>query len=48
MVVAGQPDLEAHPHVTLIPAAIIWLTALSFNFMGDRLRERLQVRQSRI
>lgn len=48
MVVAGQPDLEAHPHVTLIPAAIICLTALSFNFIGDRLRERFQVRQAKI
>jgi len=48
MVVAGQADLEAHPHVTLIPAAIICVTALSFNFMGDRLRERFQVRQAHI
>lgn len=48
MVVAGQPDLEKHAHVTLIPAAIICLTALAFNFMGDRLRERFQVRQAKI
>lgn len=48
MVVAGQPDLATHPHVTLVPAAVIWLTALSFNFMGDRLRERFQVRQAKI
>lgn len=48
MVVAGQPDLEGHPHVTLIPAAIICLTALSFNLMGDKLRERFQVRQAKI
>lgn len=48
MVVAGQPDLESHPHVVLIPAAIICLTALSFNFLGDRLRERLQVRQAKL
>jgi peptide/nickel transport system permease protein len=48
MVVSGQPDLEAHPFVTLMPAAVICLTALSFNFMGDRLRERFQVRQAKI
>ncbi len=48
MVVAGQPDIEKHPHVTLIPALIICLTALSFNFMGDKLRERFQIRQAKI
>lgn len=48
MIVAGQPDLEAHPFVTLLPAAVICLTALSFNVMGDRLRDRFQVREAKL
>ncbi len=32
------------PFVSLIPAAVMFLTVLSFNLVGDRLRKRLNVR----
>jgi peptide/nickel transport system permease protein len=48
MVVTGQPDIESHPHITLIPAAVICLTAYSLNLIGDRLRDRTDVRQSNL
>jgi len=40
MIAEGREVLEEAPHVTLIPAAAMFLTVLSFNLLGDSLRSR--------
>jgi len=40
MIAEGREVLEEAPHVTLIPAAAMFLTVLSFNLIGDSLRGR--------
>jgi peptide/nickel transport system permease protein len=43
----GAENLEDAPHVSLIPAAVMFLTVLSFNLVGDTLRSRIaDVRES--
>lgn len=39
--------LELAPHVALIPGAMIFLTVLSINFIGDGLRDALDPRKAR-
>ena len=39
MIAEGKEVLDEAPHVSLIPAVAMFLTVLSFNIMGDRLRE---------
>ena len=39
MVAEGKEVLDEAPHICLIPALIMFLTVLSFNVLGDRLRE---------
>jgi len=38
--------LAIAPHVVLIPGAMIFLTVLSINFIGDGLRDALDPRKS--
>jgi peptide/nickel transport system permease protein len=38
MIAEGREVLEEAPHITLIPAAAMFLTVLSFNLLGDSLR----------
>ena len=40
MIAEGKEVLAEAPHVSLIPAAVMFLTVLSFNLLGDRIRER--------
>lgn len=40
MIAEGREVLGEAPHVTLIPAAAMFLTVLSFNLLGDSLRSR--------
>ena len=40
MISEGKEVLRTAPHVSLIPAAVLCLTVLSFNLMADRLREK--------
>jgi peptide/nickel transport system permease protein len=40
--------LKRAPHVSFIPILVLFLTVLSFNFIGDKLRERLEVKQAGI
>lgn len=43
----GAESLEDAPHVSLIPAVVMFLTVLSFNLVGDALRSRIaDVRES--
>jgi peptide/nickel transport system permease protein len=40
-----QSDLQAAPMVSLIPGIALFLTILSFNYVGDKARERLETKQ---
>lgn len=44
MIAEGKELLDEAPHISLIPAAAMFLTVLSFNLLGDRLRELTDVR----
>ena len=37
----GREHLEEAPHISVIPAAVMFLTVLSFNLVGDTLRPRI-------
>ena len=39
MIAEGKEVLAETPHVSLFPAAVMFLTVLSFNMLGDRIRE---------
>ena len=39
MIAEGKEVLSDAPHVSLVPATIMFVTVLSFNLLGDRLRE---------
>ena len=47
MIYGGEPKLAdgTAPFISLIPAAVMFLTVLSFNLAGDRLRKGLDVRE---
>jgi peptide/nickel transport system permease protein len=42
MIADGREVLDAAPHVSLIPAAAMFLTVVSFNLIGDSLRSYLE------
>lgn len=44
LVTDGSQFLQAAPHMALIPGALIFLTVLSINYMGDGLRDALDPR----
>ena len=46
MINEGRQVLEEAPHVSLIPAAVMFLTVLSLNFAGDRMRAFFDVKES--
>jgi len=48
MIAEGRQDLADYPHVVLIPAAVLFLTVLCMNIVGDRFRERLDAREGAI
>jgi peptide/nickel transport system permease protein len=45
---SGLTILKKAPNVAFVPIIILFLTVLSFNFIGDKLRERLEVKQAGI
>lgn len=45
MINEGRTYLQQAPQISLIPAAVMFLTVLAFNFVGDSLRARFDVRQ---
>ena len=47
MIAEGKEFLDEAPHISLIPAMAMFLTVLSFNLLGDRLRELTDVRNFR-
>ncbi|MEM9565191.1 MAG: ABC transporter permease [Actinomycetota bacterium] len=46
MINKGRTDLETAAHISLVPAAVMFLTVLSLNFVGDKLQERYEPRES--
>ena len=45
MIAEGRDSLAVSPHITFIPSAVMFLTVLSFNMIGDRLREEVDVKE---
>jgi ABC-type dipeptide/oligopeptide/nickel transport system permease subunit len=41
MIAEGVPALRAHPHLMVVPGLVLSFTLLSFNFLGDGLRDAL-------
>ncbi len=39
LIAEGAPEIQDHGHVALIPATMMFLTILSFNFVGDGIRQ---------
>lgn len=48
MVAEGRGSLDTSPQVSLIPAAVFFLTIFALNLAADRLRRIAEVRESRI
>jgi peptide/nickel transport system permease protein len=48
MIAAGKEVLDEAPHVSLVPAATMFLTVFSFNLIGDCLRDYSERRKSQI
>lgn len=46
MINKGRTDLDVAAHVSLIPASVMFLTVLALNFVGDKLQERYEPRES--
>lgn len=40
MISHGRSVLEPHPHISMFPAAVMFLTVLALNTIGDKLRQR--------
>jgi peptide/nickel transport system permease protein len=45
---SGTSILQNAPNVAFVPVIILFMTVLSFNFIGDKLRERLEVQEGGI
>ena len=41
MIAEGREHLEETPHISFLPAGVMFLTVLSFNLVGDTLRSRI-------
>ncbi len=48
MIAEGREVLEEAPHVSMIPAGVMFLTVMSFNLIGDNLRSTLEKRTSQL
>ena len=48
MIAEGKDSLEEAPHVSLIPTFVMFLTVLSFNLLGDTLRNLSDPKESRL
>jgi peptide/nickel transport system permease protein len=42
MIAEGKEVLDETPHVSMVPAAIMFFTVISFNLIGDSLRSHLE------
>jgi oligopeptide transport system permease protein len=41
LIADGASDMQAHPHLLLVPAAVLAILVYCFNFIGDGLRDVL-------
>ncbi|MEQ3549447.1 ABC transporter permease [Pseudonocardia nematodicida] len=48
MIAAGRVELLTYPHISLFPAAVMFLTVLSINYVGERTRKRFEVKESNL
>ena len=48
MIAEGREVLEESPHISMIPAAVMFLTVISFNLIGDNLRSLAEKRTSQL
>jgi peptide/nickel transport system permease protein len=48
MIATGKNDLGTHGHIALAPCGIMFLTVLSLNLLGDKLRSRFDIREGAI
>lgn len=48
MINQGRAQLASAPHIVLFPAMMIFLTVLSMNYLGDKVRERLEVKEANV
>jgi peptide/nickel transport system permease protein len=46
MIAEGRRHLDSTAHLSMIPAAVMFLTVLAVNFVGDALRSRFDVREA--
>ncbi|MEM9033979.1 MAG: ABC transporter permease [Actinomycetota bacterium] len=46
MISKGRNELEGAAHISLFPAGVLFLTVLALNYVGDKLREFFDVRES--
>ncbi|HSJ70767.1 MAG TPA: ABC transporter permease [Acidimicrobiia bacterium] len=44
MISHGRSVLDAHPHISMFPATVLFLTVLALNTIGDKLRHRDDLR----
>ncbi|OLT21829.1 hypothetical protein BJF78_33805 [Pseudonocardia sp. CNS-139] len=48
MIAAGRTELLNYPHISLFPAAVMFLTVLSINYIGERVRKQFEVKESNL
>jgi peptide/nickel transport system permease protein len=46
MINKGRNELETAAHISLMPALVLFLTVLSLNYIGDKVREIFDVREA--
>ena len=48
MIAGGRTELLRFPHISLFPAAVMFLTVLSINYIGERTRKQFEVKESNL
>ncbi|WP_232665886.1 ABC transporter permease [Pseudonocardia sp. TRM90224] len=48
MIAGGRAELLRYPHISLFPAAVMFLTVLSINYIGERTRKQFEVKESNL
>ena len=46
MINKGRTDLDVAAHIALFPALAMFFTVLALNYVGDRMQERFEPRES--
>jgi peptide/nickel transport system permease protein len=46
MINDGRRDLDGAAHISMAPATVMFLTVLALNYVGDKLQERFEPRES--